>query len=783
MKKIQLLFTFLVLSITSQAQFNLNLLGHLPYPNNTCAGIWHYVDSLGNEYALVGVDDRVAIVDVTTPATLSEVFSVPALQGQSSLWREIKTYGKYAYAVSEGGGGVIIIDLSNLPASINAKHYYGDGVIANQITSAHALAVTDGYAYVFGTGNGLASGGAIILDLADPWNPTYVGQYNLEYIHDGYIRNDTLWAGEIYAGQFSVIDVSNKANPVLLATQATPGQFCHNTWLTDNSQFLFTTDEINGQPLGSFDITNLSNIKLVDTYLTDSMPNEEVHNVRVLNDFLINPSYGSQLTICDGARPNNIVEIASYPTGSYLCWDASPYLPSGRIIVADVDGGVYVFEPNYQRACYLEGAVTDSLTGIPLNNVTILINPSTKSATTNLIGEYKTGLVTAGTYDIEFKKAGYVTKFFPGVSLVNGQLTTINTLMSPFVIQGNVNNANTTVGIAGASIYASDGINTATAIADGSGNFSFNNLSSGNIDITATHWGFVTFCQTVFLDGSIPFSISLQEGYYDDFVTDLGWTINSTATNGVFERGDPEGTVFGPLSLNPELDVNSDCGDFAFVTGLLGGSASAHNLDNGFTEITSPVFDLTTYVDPYINYARWFSSPSNVPLANRDTLFIRLTNGVNTVTLEAVSHTTPGIGTWVNQFIKVSNFSTPGATMQLKVFIEDRPSSGNFLEGGFDAFSVTEGFTGVNENSKSEAFSIYPNPGNGTFHLNLNGNSKGESMHLTIYDVTGRLISTEEIVQNAGHFYGSKIVVPGLYIIGLYKDGALVSTKKLIKSN
>ena len=79
--------------------------------------------------------------------------------------------------------------------------------------------------------------------------------------------------------------------------------------------------------------------------------------------------------------------------------------------------------------------------------------------------------------------------------------------------------------------------------------------------------------------------------------------------------------------------------------------------------------------------------------------FIRLTNGVNTVTLEAVSHTTPGIGTWVNQFIKVSNFMTPGANMQLKVFIEDKASSGNFLEGAFDSFSVTEGFTGVNENS------------------------------------------------------------------------------------
>lgn len=782
MKKIQLILLFLFLTCAVNAQFNMNLLGHLPYPNNTCAGVWQYVDSLGNEYALVGVDDRVAIVDVTTPANLTEVLSVPALPGQTSLWREIKTYGKYAYAVSEGGGGVIIIDLSNLPGSINSKHWYGDGAILNQITSAHTIAVTDGYAYIFGTGGGLANGGAIIADLSDPWNPTYVGQYNQNYIHDGYIRNDTLWAGEIYAGQFSVIDVTNKANPVLLATQATPGQFCHNTWLTDNSQFLFTTDEVNGQPLGSFDITNLSNIKLVDTYLTDSMPNEEVHNVRVLNDFLINPSYGSQLTICDGARPNNIIEIASYPTGSFLCWDASPYLPSGNIIVADVDGGVYVFEPNYQRACYLEGSVIDSISLQPLNNVAVSINPAGKNTSTSLIGEYKTGLVTAGTYDVEFKKVGYITKTITGVALTNGQLTIVDAQLKPFIMQGNVTNALSGLPIAGANVFASDGTNSSTATTNANGDFTLTGLFSGNIDIMATHWGYVSFCQNLFIDGSSIISIPLQVGYYDDFVTDLGWTINSTATNGVWERGDPEGTVFGPFNLNPEFDITGDCGEFAFVTGLAGGSASAHNLDNGFTELTSPVFDLTGYIDPYINYSRWFASPSNVPLANQDTLFIRLTNGTTTVNLEAVSNAAPGNGSWVNQSIKVSSFLIPSGSMQLKVFIEDKPASGNYVEGGFDAFSITEGFQGVSELNENDPFSIYPNPGNGLFNVILKEVNNAKSLILTIHDYTGRLISSEEIVAGDSHFYGEQITLPGLYIVGLYKDGSLIGTKKLIKS-
>ena len=783
MKKIQLVILFLFAFVSTQAQQNLTLAGHIAYPNNTCAGIWHYVDSLGKEYALVGVDDRVAIIDVTVPATMTEILSVPALPGQSSLWREIKTYGNYAYAVSEGGGGLIIIDLSDLPNSVNSKHWYGDGVILNQLTSAHALAVTDGYAYIFGTGGGLANGGYIIADLADPWNPTYVGQYTQNYVHDGYVRNDTMWAGEIYAGQFSVVDLTNKATPILLATQSTPGQFCHNTWLSDDSKYLFTTDEIHNKPLGSFDVTNLSNITLLDEYYTDSMPAEEVHNVRVLNDFLINPSYGSQLTICDGARPSNIIEIANYTTGSYLCWDASPYLPSGNIIVADVDGGVYVFEPNYIRACYLEGMVTDSLTGFPLNNVQVNINPTTKTAASNLIGEYKTGLVTAGTYDVEFKKAGYITKIFTGINLVNGQLTIIDAQLKPFVLQGTVSDANTSNGIAGALVVATDGTNIVTTIANANGDFTFTTLFSGNIDITATHWGYITFCENVFVDGSTPVIISLQEGYYDDFISDLGWTINSTATNGVWVREEPIGTTYGALQLNPEVDASTDCGNLAFVTGNGVGAASAHNLDNGYTEISSPLFDLTSYTNPYINYSRWFSSPSNVPVGNRDTLFIRLGNGITTVNVEAVGHASPGIGTWVSFSAPVSSFITATANMQLKVFIEDKPTSGNLVEAGFDAFSISEGPQGLDENNASEMFSIFPNPGNGQFLLKNNITGTSENMFLKIYDSMGRLISSEQIVKDSNYLYGSKIQSRGLYLVGIYVDGQLKQSQKLIKNN
>ncbi len=408
---------------------NLNLLGHLSYGNKTCAGLWQYVDASGNEYAIVGASDRLSIVDVTNPSSAVEVAVVPALTGQSSLWRELKTLGNYVYAVSEGGGGVIIVDLSALPA-VTYKHWYGDSTTGQLFNSAHAIAAMDGYLYIFGASYG--NGGCLIASLTDPWNPELKGVANQAYIHDGYVRNDTLWASEISLGQFSVIDVSNKSNPVYLTSQPTPGAFNHNTWLSSSGQFLFSTDEQGATPVGAFDVSNISNIQLLSTRKNDTLMNQEVHNVRVMNDYLVNPSYGSQLTIWDVARPANMVEIAHYiASGTGLCWDASPFLPSQNILATTINGGLYIFAPDYVRACYLEGNVTNSFNGIALNAVNVSILNTSKTTTTNLNGDYKTGKRDTGTYDIKFTKSGFITKIITGVTLSTGIVTQLNVQLDP----------------------------------------------------------------------------------------------------------------------------------------------------------------------------------------------------------------------------------------------------------------------------------------------------------------------------------------------------------------
>jgi len=431
MKKFLAFLSCIFLFLTASGQKNLTMLGHLPFPGKTSAGVWHYADN-GNEYALVGTSTGLAIVNVTVPSVPVLITEVP---GNNSLWREVKTYQHYAYVTTEGGGGVTIINLDSLPLAVSYKYFTGNDTITGLLDRAHTLQVEGDYLYLNGASN-FFPGGVLIFSLADPWNPVLVGSESFRYSHDCYVRNDTMWVSEIGDGQFSVYDITNKAAPVLIVSQPTPGAFNHNAWLSDDGNYLFTTDELPYTPLGVFDVSDLSNIQLVDVYYTNMNPTAEVHNVRVLNDFLINPSYGnttynSQLTICDAARPHNIIETADFPisapgVGLKLAWDASPYLPSGNIIVTDVDSGLYILAPTYVRGCYLEGVVTDSITGVFLNNVLVEILATPVTESTIFTGEYKTGLADPGTYSVKFSKSGYIPKTINNVVLTNGVLTVLD---------------------------------------------------------------------------------------------------------------------------------------------------------------------------------------------------------------------------------------------------------------------------------------------------------------------------------------------------------------------
>src|SRR3989304_5531384 len=115
---------------------------------NVCANdVWASVSPSGREYAILGLRVGTGFVDVTNPWN---PVVVGAISGAGSIWSDMKTYGHYAYNVNESGGGMQIIDLSQIDPPASTVTLVG--TLSNPQT-AHTMAVNvdSGHAYLCGS--------------------------------------------------------------------------------------------------------------------------------------------------------------------------------------------------------------------------------------------------------------------------------------------------------------------------------------------------------------------------------------------------------------------------------------------------------------------------------------------------------------------------------------------------------------------------------------------------------------------------------------------------------
>ena len=503
----------------------------LTFPGQTLANVWGYAAN-GREYALLGAAQGMIVVDITNPDAPQQIAQIP---GPNNLWKEIKTYKHYAYIVSEGGMGLQIVDLSNLPSpTLPYKSYYGNGAIANQLNKGHALHVdtTKGFVYIYGSN--LIGGGPIVLNLQpDPYNPVYAGQFSqLGYVHDGYADNDTMFSSHIYAGQFAVVDMRNKSAPQLLATQTTPGAFTHNTWLTPDRKTILATDEVNNSVLSAYDVSDLTDIRLLDQIQSNPGSNSIVHNTHILDHYAVTSWYRDGFTIVDITRPDNLVQVGNYDTyagggsGFQGCWGVYPYFPSGTIIASNIsapgsnnNGELYVLTPTYVRACYLEGDVRDAVTGAPLNNaqIKILNSAPLTQDNSNAQGIFKMGQLQAGNYQAEISRPGYQTLTAPAL-LEHGEVFFLHAALFPqgsLNVGGRVVLEGTDTPVAGATVmlYGLELVYSATS--DAAGQFNFPAVAPGMYDLSATAppHGMTMQYRNLIVQDTAGFLLELKKGF------------------------------------------------------------------------------------------------------------------------------------------------------------------------------------------------------------------------------------------------------------------------------
>jgi len=312
------------------------------------SGCWGYVAPDGREYAILGTYTGTAIIDITDSANVREIVHIT---GPSSIWREMRTWGTYAYVVSEGGGGTQIIDLSQLPDTAwrVTSFTYTSG--SNNTSRAHTIEIFDGYMYLNGCAN-WSPGGIVMFNLNNPIAPAFEGVYTQRYIHDSYTRNDTIFGAAIYGGGgIDIIDARIKSSPSVIARITYTGSGTHNTWVTKDRRYVISTDEIGTtqKNLKFWDLSGLPIPPSTPAAIYTYNPADIVHNVTVRGDYAYVAWYTAGLVVVDITNPTSPQTAGWYDTypgssGSYNgVWAVYPYFPSGKIIVSDMQTGLYIF--------------------------------------------------------------------------------------------------------------------------------------------------------------------------------------------------------------------------------------------------------------------------------------------------------------------------------------------------------------------------------------------------------------------------------------------------------
>jgi choice-of-anchor B domain-containing protein len=361
MKKFLPLFLFLILSQLSFGQLPpLNMTLHDQWDPDTLPSasgidyndIWGFVDCSGNEYAIIGSASMVHFFNINDPDNIVELAYFPG--GQTTIWRDIKTYRDRAYAVSDNTSeGLMIFDLSNIQDTI-IKTYQSNAYFGK----SHSIYIDEANGRLYAAGTNTQSQGLIVFDIAtDPDNPQLLASVNLPgggYIHDVYVRDNIAYCSHGYNG-FYVWDFGIPTNPVHRASVVTGG-YNHSSALSDDGSFAIFAEEVPiGLPLGVMDLTDVAagNIEVVNTFkfplLAPNDLNNRPHNPFIRGDYLIVSYYHDGVQIFDISDPLNVTQVAYYDTydnNSYSgyegCWGVYPFFPSGVIVASDINQGLFV---------------------------------------------------------------------------------------------------------------------------------------------------------------------------------------------------------------------------------------------------------------------------------------------------------------------------------------------------------------------------------------------------------------------------------------------------------
>lgn len=155
-----------------------------------------------------------------------------------------------------------------------------------------------------------------------------------------------------------IADVTDKNQPFEISTVLYPNiEYTHQGWFTENQRFFILGDELDEQRLGFnsrtliFDMNDLDDPLLFDTYTGPTAAIDHNGYVKGNEYFLANYTAGIRVLDISNMEGKNIREVGyfdTYPISDNAsfngAWSNFPFFESGKILVSDINSGLYIIK-------------------------------------------------------------------------------------------------------------------------------------------------------------------------------------------------------------------------------------------------------------------------------------------------------------------------------------------------------------------------------------------------------------------------------------------------------
>lgn len=331
---------------------------------------WGWTDtSTGKEYAIIGLDNGTAFIDISNPINPVYLGKLPTATINSS-WRDIKVYKDHAFIVSEASDhGMQVFDLTRLRNVTTPPQNFNVDTHFTNFGSAHNIVINEdsGFAYVVGTSrSGTYKGGPVFINIQDPKNPVDAGGFlssgEETYSHDAqvvtYNGPDKDYIGkEILIGsneiEIVIADITDKNNPVTIKTiKYSNVGYTHQGWFTEDFRYFILGDETDEQEVGFNTRTLVFNFEDLDAphlHMTYNGTTPAIdHNGYVKGNLLYLANYRAGIRIIDisDIENKNISEVGffdTFPSNNSAnfngVWNVYPFFESGTVAISDIEKG------------------------------------------------------------------------------------------------------------------------------------------------------------------------------------------------------------------------------------------------------------------------------------------------------------------------------------------------------------------------------------------------------------------------------------------------------------